>query len=101
MNSELIFVVDFEAETIKPEINNVYEDQIFLVLRGGIFFEISNKFKVLIPPNALADYTFNSETKTYEKKGSKDFLCKGTKCKIKITGIRYMNKKFDCFGELV
>lgn len=101
VNSELIFVVDFEAETIKPEINNVYEDQIFLVLRGGIFFEISNKFKVLIPPNALTDYTFNTETKTYEKKDSKDFLSKGTKCKIKITGIRYMNKKFDCFGELV
>ena len=102
VNSELIFIVEFEAETIKPEINSLYEDEIFLVLRGGIFFHISNKFKVLIPPNSLCDYTFNADNKSYvNKNDSSIFLVKGIKCKIKITGIRYMNKKFDCFGELV
>ena len=102
VNSELIFIVEFEAETIKPEIGSIYEDDIFLVLRGGIFFHISNKFKVLIPPNSLDDYTFNADKKSYvNKNDSSIVLSKGEKCKIKITGIRYMNKKFDCFGELV
>ena len=99
VNSELIFIVDFEAETIKPEVNTVYEDEIYLVLRGGIFFEVSKKFKVLIPPNALSDFTFNADSKVYERQDIK--LSKGTKCRVKITGIRYMNKKFDCFGELL
>ena len=101
VNSELIFIVEFEAETIKPEINSVYEDEIFLVLRGGIFFDVNNKFKVLIPPNSLSNYIFNSDTKTYVSHDGNFKLSKGTRCKIKITGIRYMNKKFDCFGELV
>ena len=99
VNSELIFIVEFQAQTVKPEINNIYEDEIFLVLRGGIFFDINNKFKVLIPPSALTNYTFNSDAKSYEN--GETTLSKGLKCKIKITGIRYMNKKFDCFGELV
>jgi DNA-directed RNA polymerase subunit E'/Rpb7 len=99
VNSELVFIVEFQAETLKPEVNSIFEDEIFLVLRGGIFFDISNKFKVLIPPNSLTSYTFDAESKSYENKTEK--LVKGVKCKIKITGIRYINKKFDCFGELV
>lgn len=99
VNSELIFIVLFEAETIKPEINSIYEDEVYLALRGGIFFEVSKKFKVLIPPVSLRDYVFNSDTKEYIKGVQK--LGKGSRCRLKITGVRYMNKNFDCFGELV
>jgi DNA-directed RNA polymerase subunit E'/Rpb7 len=99
VNSELVFIVDFQAQTLKPEVNSIFEDEIFLVLRGGIFFDINGKFKVLIPPNSLTSYTFNADTKSYENKTEK--LTKGVKCKLKITGIRYINKKFDCFGELI
>ena len=101
VNSELVFIVEFEAETLKPKINDIFEDEIFLVLKGGIFFNINNKFKVLIPPSALSNYQFDSECKSYVNKTDDNKLIKGKKCKIKITGIRYINKKFDCFGELV
>lgn len=99
VNSELIFIVLFEAETIKPIVNSIFEDEVYLALKGGIFFEIKNKFKVLIPPSSLIDYTFNPETKEYFK-GSQT-IKKGSKCRLKITGVRYMNKNFDCFGELL
>jgi DNA-directed RNA polymerase subunit E'/Rpb7 len=99
VNSELVFIVEFEAETLKPQINDIFEDEIFLVLRGGIFFNINNKFKVLIHPNSLSLYHFDTDTKSYVN--PTNILVKGTKCKLKITGIRYINKKFDCFGELI
>ena len=99
VNSELIFIVEFEAETIKPEIGNIYDDEIFLVLKGGIFFNVSNKFKVLVPPDALIEYTFDADNKMY--KNGENKLAKGTKCQLSITGVRYVNKKFDCFAKIV
>lgn len=99
VNSELIFIVLFEAETIKPQIGSIFEDEVYLALKGGIFFEIKNKFKVLIPPSSLSEYSFSQDTKEYVKGLCK--IGKGTRCRIKITGVRYMNKNFDCFGEVI
>jgi DNA-directed RNA polymerase subunit E'/Rpb7 len=102
VNSELIFIVEYDADTIKPQINDIYTDEVFLVLRNGIFFNIKNKFKVLIPPDALGDYVFDSDNKVYtHKDDASKVLTKGSMCQIQITGVRYMNRKFDCFGKLV
>jgi DNA-directed RNA polymerase subunit E'/Rpb7 len=101
VNSELIFIVSFKALTIKPEINKVFTDTIWMVLSGGIFLNVKNKFKVLIPPNALSEYSFNQDKKAYIHKENKTILEQGSECTVKITGIRYMNKNFDCFAELV
>ena len=101
VNSELIFIVEYDADTIKPAINDIFEDSVFLVLRNGIFFNIKNKFKVLIPPDALLDYMFDADNKTYIHQDNKTVLKSGSQCKIQITGVRYMNRKFDCFGKII
>lgn len=101
VNSELIFVVSFRALTIKPEVHKVFTDKIWMVLSGGIFLNVKEKFKVLIPPNALTDYVFNADKKIYTHKVSNVVLVQGSECTVKITGMRYLNKNFDCFGELV
>jgi DNA-directed RNA polymerase subunit E'/Rpb7 len=67
VNSELIFIVLFEAETIKPEVNSVYEDEVYLALRGGIFFEVSKKFKVLIPPVSLTRRSISRGLRSWER----------------------------------
>jgi DNA-directed RNA polymerase subunit E'/Rpb7 len=102
VNSELIFIVEYDADIIKPQMNDVYTDEVFLVLRNGIFFNIKNKFKVLIPPDALSDYIFDSDNKVYtHKDDATKILAKGSICQVQITGVRYMNRKFDCFGKIV
>lgn len=101
VNSELIFIVEYDADIIKPQINDVYTDEVFLVLRNGIFFNIKNKFKVLIPPDALSDYVFDADNKVYtHKDDATKTLTKGSMCQVQITGVRYMNRKFDCFGKI-
>lgn len=101
VNSELIFVVSFRALTIKPEVHKVFTDKIWMVLSGGIFLNVKEKFKVLIPPNALTDYVFNADKKVYTHKVTNVVLEQGSECTVKITGMRYLNKNFDCFGELL
>lgn len=101
VNSELIFIVQYDADIVKPQINDIFEDDIFLILRSGIFFNVKNKFKVLIPPDALTDYTFDNDNRTYVHKQDNTVLRSGMSCRIQITGVRYMNRKFDCFGIIV
>ena len=101
VNSELIFIVLFEAETIKPAVGKVYTDTITMVLSGGIFLKIKGKFMVLIPPSVLNDYDFQAENKMYvHKVDSTKTLKTGDECSVKISGIRYLNKNYDCFGYL-
>jgi DNA-directed RNA polymerase subunit E'/Rpb7 len=101
VNSELIFIVEYDADVVKPQINDIFEDDIFLILRNGIFFNIKNKFKVLIPPDALSDYTFDSDNKSYTHKDHATVLRSGMRCRVQITGVRYMNRKYDCFGIIL
>jgi DNA-directed RNA polymerase subunit E'/Rpb7 len=101
VNSELIFIVEYDADVVKPQINDIFEDDIFLILRNGIFFNIKNKFKVLIPPDALSDYIFDSDNKSYTHKDHATVLCSGMRCRVQITGVRYMNRKYDCFGIIL
>jgi DNA-directed RNA polymerase subunit E'/Rpb7 len=101
VNSELIFIVEYDADIVKPQIHDIFEDDIFLVLRNGIFFNIKNKFKVLIPPDALTDYTFDHDNRSYVHKDNTIVLRSGMRCRVQITGVRYMNKKFDCFGIIL
>ena len=99
VNSELIFIVQFEAETIKPEVGKVYTDIICMVLSGGIFLKIKGKFMVLIPSSVLQDYEFHPDKKMYVSKvDSTHTLKTGDECSVKISGIRYLNKNYDCFG---
>jgi DNA-directed RNA polymerase subunit E'/Rpb7 len=99
VNSELIFIVQFEAETIKPEVGKVYTDTICMVLSGGIFLKIKGKFMVLIPPSVLQDYEFQAEKKIYVSKVDSTVSLKtGDVCNVKISGVRYLNKNYDCFG---
>ena len=46
VNSEIIFIVNIEAEILKPEINKEFTDKVSMIFSGGIFIDIKNKMKV-------------------------------------------------------
>jgi len=94
-----VFTVLFEVENLKPEDGKQFKGKVCMIFGTGIFINIQNKQKVLIPITNLKDYIFNQTEKTF-KKGS-TVIEEGNILNVYITGTRYSNKKFSCFGKLV
>jgi len=102
VNSSIIFIVDIDVDILKPEINEIYSDKVSMIFSGGLFINIKNKIKLLIPISSLLEYKFDASTKTFIKNDKSNFMIKeNDEIKIKITGIKYSKKNFNCFGELI
>jgi len=99
VNSDVIFILDIDVDTLKPEINDILSDKVSMVFGGGLFISIKDKIKVLIPVNSLHGYTFDQSTKTFVK--DKKIIKENDVVKVKISGVKYSNKNFSCFGELI
>ena len=99
VDGSIIFIVDIEVDTLKPEIDDIYRDKVCMVFSGGIFINIKDKIKVLIPLNTLVNYKFDSSTKTFIS-DDKKVIKEHDEIDIKISGIKYSKKNFSCFGEL-
>jgi len=98
-NCEIVLLVEVLVKVLKPEINKIFQDKVCMIFSGGIFLDIKEKFKVLIPQNSLLDYTFNSKTKSFVKDDIQ--ISEGDIIKVEITGFKYNKNNFSCFGELV
>ena len=66
-SSEIVFEVMFEIETLKPEIDKVFTGEVCMIFGGGIFLNIKNKIKVLIPLTSIKDYKFIQSEKILRK----------------------------------
>ena len=98
-SSEIVFEVMFEIETLKPEIDKVFTGEVCMIFGGGIFLNIKNKIKVLIPLTSIKDYKFIQSEKILRK--CEDEIKQGDILNVKITGLKYSKKNYNCFGELV
>lgn len=98
--SEIVFEVMFEIETLKPEIDKVFTGDVCMIFVGGIFLNIKNKIKVLIPITSMKEYKFDQTNKIFIKK-DKTVIKQGDVLNVKITGIKYSKKNYSCFGDLV
>jgi DNA-directed RNA polymerase subunit E'/Rpb7 len=97
-NSDLIFTVTFEAENFKPEIKGRYKAKIIRVLKDGIFLNIKNVQKVLIPACSLEGFEY-SEQKFIKKKL---VLKEDDSVECEIIDIKYSPIKFfACIGKLI
>jgi len=100
VNSSIIFVMDIDVDVLKPEINALYTDKVSMIFSGGLFINIKNKIKLLIPISSLLGYKFDASTKSFIKDKS-TVIKENDEIQIKITGIKYSKKNFNCFGELI
>jgi DNA-directed RNA polymerase subunit E'/Rpb7 len=94
------FNVTFEISTLKPEINNILIGEVCMIISKGIFVNIANKLKVLIPIDKMNGYVYSQSTNSYKKNQNQDISinCNVT---VKLLGIKYTKNSFLCFSELM
>lgn len=97
-NTDIIFTVIVEAVTLKPKVGDVLEGSVCMIFDKGIFVIIKNKMKILIPENSLQGYKYNVEKGTFIK--DKKSIVNGDVLKVKVSGVKYSKKNFNCFGCL-
>ena len=98
-NSVPIFNILCKIEYLKPEINSVYNGDVCMIFEHGIFTDIKNKFKVLIPIDSLEKFDYYSEENVF--KNDKLTICMDSNINCKLTSIKYEKNQFICIGELV
>ena len=97
-NCQNIFTVLFEAETLKPEKQKVFEGVVTTILSAGISVTIRDKLKVLIP-SPINGFQFDLTSKSY--KNDTTTIKQGDKIKVKILNLKYSEKSFKCYGSFV
>ena len=100
-NCENIFVVDLQFTTLKPEIDKEFSGVICMIFSGGVFINIKNKLKVLVPESCILDYKFNQYKNIFINITDETITIKqGDIVNVIISGIKYSKKNFSCFGRI-
>jgi len=100
-NCENIFEIEFQAEILKPEYGKIFEGEVCMIFSGGIFVNIKNKLKVLIPFSSLITHEFDTQKNSFKHKKNKDEIKQGNTLFVLISGTKYTKRNFSCFGTLV
>lgn len=98
-NSDVVFNVLFEAETLKPEVGLHLQGKVCMIFPNGILLDIQNKLKFLIPLQSLEGYELNKAGMFYKKGEEK--IEKGDELTVEVSEIKYKDQSFMCFGNLV
>lgn len=98
-NPNIIFTVLITVEYLKPIIGKVYKTKVCMIFGRGIFAEIENNIKVLIPIDKIENYKYNDIDEIFE--GKEKNIVKDDILDIKIYDFKYSNNMFNCLGVLV
>jgi DNA-directed RNA polymerase subunit E'/Rpb7 len=99
VNFDNIFTVIFEAYILNPVSGAEFEGVVCLIYKDGIFVNILDKQKMLIPKESIKDYKFDEDKNIYKKGDS--VIAQDTKVKVRVTASQYRKKSFSCFGSLI
>jgi hypothetical protein len=72
-----------------------------MIFSGGIFLNVKNKLKVLIPLTSIPEYEFNQPENIFVHKKNKKQIKESDILKVLITGTKYSKQNFSCFGNLI
>jgi DNA-directed RNA polymerase subunit E'/Rpb7 len=96
-NSLVIFDIVYEAEILKPELGQDLSGKVCMIFQHGIFVEIKDKMKVLIPSTSIPLYTFKDAIFVND---NDDKISLGNKLLITVVMIKYEKKEFSCIGKI-
>ena len=98
-NEDTIFTVRFEAETLKPKSGDKLSGKVCMLYKDGIFVQVSDKQKMLIPASSIKGYVYDDSSHIYSngKKKIKD----GDNIEAIVTASQYSKQNFSCIGCLV
>lgn len=95
-NSDIVFEVSFEAQTLKPDIGTKLTGVVCMVVKHGVFLSVRDKMKVLVP---MTGYNFDSENNCYTKDDV--IIQNGDILSVQIVGSKYSKQSFSCYGSLI
>lgn len=99
-NIDNIFSIIFNADIFKPEKDLKISGTVCMIYKDGIFINILNKQKMLIPKSNLNKFIFNEELQIYQDE--KDNKIKiGDIINAKMSAVSYNNQTYSCFGTIV
>lgn len=99
-NTDNIFNINFEADVLKPEKGMKTNGKVCMIYKDGIFIDILDKQKMLIPKTQLTNYTFNNDMKNYvDTKGNHINI--NDEINVMIIAVSYNGKKYSCFGSII
>lgn len=98
VNGDIIAIIDFEALTLKPETGQILKGIICMIFSNGIFVNVENKQKVLIPLTNLKEFKYDNQSKTFYDDNT--VLKSGDIIEFIIEGVKYSKNSFNCFGRI-
>ena len=99
-DSNNIFNVKFEAHILKPEPGLLITGKVCMIYKDGIFINILDKQKMLIPKNKLINYTFYEIDSSYIHNTDKSNIIKiDDTISAVISVVGYNNQSYSCFGS--
>jgi len=97
---DVIITLDVSLECLFPYKDRTYTGKICMIFNRGIFTQINDKLKVLVPIDKIDGFEFNELTNTFDdKKGNS--LKKGDEIDVNIYDYKYSNKNFNCLGIMM
>jgi len=95
-----IFVVNSDLIVFKPEKDTEYNTIIRMIFKEGLFVEINDIQKVLIPTSSIKD-RYEYKDNVFICKETNNVITIGMELKVRLTAIKYYNNKFNCIGQIV
>jgi DNA-directed RNA polymerase subunit E'/Rpb7 len=101
----VFFLLKFCASVYKPEVNKKYKGKVCLVFSNGIFVELFEKIKVLVPQDKMSDYKYNKLENKWKReentqKNTQEITI-GSNVDVEIKMIKYEKQNFSCIGKLL
>lgn len=97
-SSYISFTVNFDMMFFKPKVNTEYSSKVCMIFVNGIFVNIEDKFKVLIP-NDVIDYKYDRENNIYKNETTGHIINLNDTIKVLLTDLKYVNKNFIGIGN--
>lgn len=97
---DTVFLVKFEAETFKPTIGDEVTGKVFMIFKDGVFVNIADKQKMLIPAMTMKSFKFDSVNNIYTNEEGLT-IQEGDEIQTKISAVKYTKGGFSCCGCLV
>ena len=92
--STSIFNINIEVDILKPEIGMKVKGRISMIFVGGIFLDVNNIMKIMIPSDYIDGEYKNEFGNISFGKFKKNMLIS-----CMITQVRYTKKEFSCIGK--
>ena len=87
---------------IKPEKHKVISCKVQMIFNNGIFAQIDDKIKILVPNDVLKidNYMFQKTTNKYYNNNTKQTISKNDVINVMITDLQYSKNKYNCIGNM-